>query len=688
MKILSIELFNFRQFMGKQSFSFEPVGNRNVSMIFAANGVGKTTLLNAFTWSLYGLLSDDVEEKERLITDCAWSQTILGGMIAVYVEVSFEHEGIIFKAKRIAEVAKSSGEQGHLYPKLILSKVTINGQSEVVFAPQQMIETILPQRLSRFFFFNGERIEKLAHGRAYAEVKQDIKILLGLEQVERALVHLPKVDRKLSKELKKHGGSQAAAIQGDIEVKEDHFELLKAQMLEAELSLVEFSEEREVVLERLRQHEGAGPLQTRRDSVAKLLKNEQESLKAQMDQRDYIVATKGFLAFTGNVATRANEIAADLHDKGSLPAPLKREFVDSLLERHKCICGTELTPGLLPYQEVQNWRAKAGLAEVEAAWQRLSGEVGLIHDSRGELKTSLQEKSGAISKAQSRIRELEGEKSELDSKLKDMPMEEVGKLEEKRKDLESRILEVNVKITQVRSKVKANEVELASLRSQLKQAKVGDELAIIASRRMQVVQHVQAALTEILEIRSQEMRKRLDEKVKEVFSEITIKPYIPYLHDDFELGLFAKSPTGQDLPVPKGTGENQILSLSFVAAVSQLAREVQVERQGDDESQEDWGTYPLVMDAAFGSLDLNYQRTVSRALARIAPQMVVLVSRSQGQGQVFSELRPHLASLGIIVSHSTNISQPSESIEINGYNHAYIHTGAEMDWSELVEVKI
>ncbi len=52
---------------------------------------------------------------------------------------------------------------------------------------------------------------------AYAEVQQDIKALLDLEQVERALEHLPKVDRRLTADLKKHGGERASEIQTAID---------------------------------------------------------------------------------------------------------------------------------------------------------------------------------------------------------------------------------------------------------------------------------------------------------------------------------------------------------------------------------------------------------------------------------------------------------------------------------------
>ena len=69
-----ISLENFRQFKGKQSFALDVSDDKTVSLLFGANGSGKTTLLNAFTWCLYGDVSEDVEEKHRLATDVVWQE--------------------------------------------------------------------------------------------------------------------------------------------------------------------------------------------------------------------------------------------------------------------------------------------------------------------------------------------------------------------------------------------------------------------------------------------------------------------------------------------------------------------------------------------------------------------------------------------------------------------------------------
>lgn len=49
-----IRLTDFRCFFGETFIRFSEDPERNVTIIYAENGVGKTTLLNALLWCFYG----------------------------------------------------------------------------------------------------------------------------------------------------------------------------------------------------------------------------------------------------------------------------------------------------------------------------------------------------------------------------------------------------------------------------------------------------------------------------------------------------------------------------------------------------------------------------------------------------------------------------------------------------------
>jgi DNA sulfur modification protein DndD len=684
-KLQSITLTNFRQFKGTQTFDLTSDAIKPVTLVFGANGAGKTTLLNAFTWGLYGNMSEDVEQQHRMVTDSAWRTLPIGDSIEVAVEVRFDHEGQDYRLRRSASLRKESDDQGPLSAKLELWTTRPDGSSEVSHAPQETILSILPLGVSRFFFFNGERIENLVKKGAYAEVQKDIKVLLDLEQVERALAHLPKVNRKLTDELKKHGGETASAIQDAIDTLTDQQTKAKDELKLIEGDLATLAEERHTTTELLRQHAEAAPIQAERDEVSMELDEARAARDAALSERAVLIATKGFQAFTDTLGERTKAMADHLYQKGALPAPLKREFVDQLLGDGACICGTPLAEHTAPWEHVKEWRQRAGLQAVETAWQRLSGQIAPLADARESLRDSLATLMNRIGSERDRVARLEARKSELDGKLKDSRMEGVQELETKRIDLEGRIARKNQRKGSLEAELANVAKEMEQKTKERSRAQVTDELAEKARSRSDLVQSVKKALEEILTIRENDMRRRLDAEVKEVFKSITFKPYVPTLNEGFELTLH-QNINGVELPVPKSTGENQILSLSFVAAVSKLAREIRKERRAEGAAAEDAGTFPIVMDAAFGSLDQDYQEAVSRALAKLAPQLVVLVSKSQGLGKVVTELLPYVSHLGVIETHTTADGSVAEDIELQGMTYPYIRSD-ESDHSELKVIK-
>ncbi|WP_299575214.1 AAA family ATPase [uncultured Williamsia sp.] len=684
MRLLSIELNNFRQFKGIQRFNLESDTVKPVNLIFGANGAGKTTLLNAFTWALYGEFSDDVEQQQQFVTNTVWQAARVGSSVTAHVEVVFDHDGERFRLLRRATLFKDSEDQSRMSPDIQLWKTRLDGTTDTVRAPQERILSILPQSISRFFFFNGERIEKLVEKSAYSEVQQDIKVLLDLEQVERAILHLPKVDKRFAADIRKHGGDKASEIQSAIDDLRDREAALNEEnrILEADLAVL--ADEREKVTDLLRKHERVAPIQLQRDATSKALGESRLALNSARREKANLLATRGFLAFTEDLGAATNAMATSLYERGALPTPLKREFVDKLLVEGECICGTTLQVGTGPWEKVTSWRQHAGLQAVETAWQKLSAQIEPMDSARGDFEENLGRHVKQISDLRSQISDLEETLSELDGKLKGPGLEDVQALESKRIDLNERHSLKQRKIGAVIHDLDTISKEIEQKIRDRKNAEVTDHLAAKARSRSDVVQNVKRALEEILEIRAERMRLRLDSELKSIYRGITYKNYVPSLSSSFELNLHTIV-DGVHLPVGKSTGENQILSLSFVAAVSKVAREVRSESRAEGDPGPDSGTYPIVMDAAFGSLDENYQETVARALAQLAPQLVVLVSKSQGLGKVVNVLDPYVSNLGVIEAHSSLAEAREEDILLRGNSYPYIRS-AEDDFALLMEI--
>src|SRR5262249_41212813 len=172
-------------YQGTQKISFAQDPETNVTVLWGTNGGGKTTLLNAFTWALYGELSDDVENKNQLINTTAWNPAAEGTPLTASVTIEFEHGGHIYIVKRSVYASKHGAIQPWPKPELQLWQREKNGNLESVLNPSGRLDHMLPKRLSEFFFVNGERIEALVKYDGGDDVRDAIKTLLGLEAMER-----------------------------------------------------------------------------------------------------------------------------------------------------------------------------------------------------------------------------------------------------------------------------------------------------------------------------------------------------------------------------------------------------------------------------------------------------------------------------------------------------------------------
>ena len=64
--------------------------------------------------------------------------------------------------------------------------------------------------------------------------------------------------------------------------------------------------------------------------------------------------------------------------------------------------------------------------------------------------------------------------------------------------------------------------------------------------------------------------------------------------------------------------------------------------QTDGREGQGGGLYPVVIDSAFGSLEVEYRRDVAKWIRSLSPQIILLVSETQWRREVEEELQPFI----------------------------------------------
>ncbi|WP_055478294.1 AAA family ATPase [Sphaerimonospora mesophila] len=687
MKLLSIELENFRPYGGRHSISFAQEPGHNVTLVYGTNGGGKTTLLNAFTWALYGHLSADVEQQDRLINNRVWQEARVGDVIEMSVSVEFEHEGRTITARRHLTAEKQGAEQRLPKPQLVLYERDDRGFSKKLDRAQAYIDKVLPQRLSKFFFVNGERIEQLVRKEAYAEIQHAIKTLLGLEQLERALKHLPTAANKLRHQLKSEGANIELAEQLTLRIDAIYKEIEEKKQEKDSLNseVQHLKDEIELLSARLKSLDGAKQLQMERERLELERDASHESLRKLEEERARVLGDSGYLAFLPELPGKVVAACDALRERGELPAPLKRTFIEDLLEKGECICGAHLSEGSSERAALEDWRARAGLAEVEASWNHLHGAVSGLAERRTGSIEHLLEADRMIGEVSDKERALIEQINEVSLEIQKLPREDVSSIELSRTKMVARLEETIKRLGKLDENLEMLDAEKVQKEEQADKLQVKDENNQRIQRRIAVIKETETALRQILDLLSDSIRRRLDMRIRTLFKQASLKNYEPELTTDFQLEYWER--VGNEvMPAPKSTGENMLLSLSFVGAVAQECRDAAQNPNPFFGGVN--GEYPIVMDAVFGNLDDDYRRQVAKFLPEMTSQVVVLSSKAQADGVAEDSLHSRVGRQYVITTHTTksDLADATEKITVNGRDYPYQVLGSSFDGAEFTEV--
>ncbi|WP_107670092.1 AAA family ATPase, partial [Cyanothece sp. BG0011] len=573
MKLLSIKLCNFRQFYGTTPEISLASGEQNTTIIHGNNGAGKTTLLNAFTWVFYEEFTAAFTSPELLINKRAIMQADIGTSVECWVEIYFEHEHKQYQVKRkcyacLDENGKIQYSQNQLFMLIAEEDGRWNYPLQ---QPNDIINRILPKSLHQYFFFDGEHIDHIFRSNDKSRIAEDTKELLGVKVLDRSIEHLKKAEKILEQDLK--------AI-GDINIKKKIKEKTKLEQNSENLQ-----EKKEKIIESINSHElqqkeiseklitlssnqQLKNLKIKLDKQESQLKNEIRELKQQIKQ---LISSQGYLIFLSNVIPKFNTIITDLRQRGELPSGIKQQFVQQLLNRQSCICGQELIEGNSYYEQVKQWMDKAGIAAIEESAIRLESQVNEMEKKVINFWENVDQKQAKLEQSRLELSRVEVELDEINQKFRHYPDADIRNLQENLDKINQSIRELQLEQGGIKHQLTTLDKQLETLDKDIAKQKLKEEKQILAKRRKEVAKDARERLIEVRSRLEKQFRLSLEKRVQAIFNSISFTPYIPRLTQNYELNLIENT-SGIAVPVAASTGENQILSLSFIGGIIDSVR--------------------------------------------------------------------------------------------------------------------
>lgn len=618
-----ITLKNFCPYYGEQTIHFATDEYRNVTVIRGVNGTGKTSLLIALNWCLYGdsFFKGDTRKlvNRRAVAHAEDGETS--------VEIGFVgQDNIRYRVERKHQWLRNNKTTFLLQQE--------NELPDRDTAASDKIRSIIPEDVSAHFFFDGEKIDNFARQGNEEEIKSAVRNVLRIEVFERGIAHLKKTAQDYQRELKRYVSDELKALITKKEEKEEVCVRL-SENIQDKLKQVEIAQKHKQDIDRVLE-EFAETRQLFGEQKAitanlKHLNNEKDKYQEEIRQ----LANDGFFPLAKPVLEKALEILWS----NKAPLGIPDTILNDLLEQMCCLCGRSIYPESPEYKHIQNLIS-----------QNVSPEFGItVRETENSLKRLLEDKienipvtvKSTLNEQQRLDKDIEANQTRLDEIkgiLQNFDDDDFQKHKNAQEKHEEEIKFLEGKINQDQGRIQEIEADIKDLDEKIDTAKSLEVKAERLKRCRQLAVESAAAMQELYAPHEENMRKELEAEVSDIFKKLVWKEKSfreVNLSVNYELQVIDRY-DGQ-VSSEISAGEREVLSLAFIAALAKVA----VKEKLTDMLAE---RFPIVMDAPFTKLSDRPKENITDTIPAIANQLILFITDQElrHDEQAWKNLEPRI----------------------------------------------
>jgi len=349
MRIESIKLFNYRQFK-ELCINFKKQKENDLHILIGKNGTGKTNLLNAINWCLYGEESH-LSKKSKLLPILnlnSIDETEPDKDIKVCVEVQFNTGGnkyIVFTRKSVYRKYENEKNPIHQKTEFEACIVDEKGNSNLLEEEDAIlyVERSVPNRIRDFFFFDGERLDNYFRRATAQNIRNAIFVISQIELLEN------KVERKLE-EILKELRREAGKINPRIEETRNKLEEEKEHLEEIKTKIENINRNISIAKEKIREYEA----RLRRIPDIEALQQEKFELKSSkkhfreirdkkiLEKQDELFEFAKIIMINAAIS-KAIKIIEEKRQNKEIPPPADVTLLEEILKNKICsVCGIPL----------------------------------------------------------------------------------------------------------------------------------------------------------------------------------------------------------------------------------------------------------------------------------------------------------------------------------------------------------
>lgn len=619
MKLIKLEINNFRQFYGNQSIDFAVDPERGVTLIHGENNGGKTALLNALRWCLYGETTENLLDPKNLLNKHAAAQ----GNNFFSVCLQIEHEN------RLLEVKRSQGKSS-ASSNLLVYEIEDGCYAERAEEnPNTLINTLLPKEMSQYFFYQGEGTGTLSSQNDFSHIKEAIEKVLGLTIAKKTLGHLNTVKISYQRDLKQYDtNNEIDTLVSNKETLASSLEREKVQFEQKQSELESSEKEYETQIAKLTRFD-----KTAIDEKIKFRKQQEKSLTDY--QREYerllsekITKTPNWASITFSQKLTSFDLSSINTEElnKSLRYTVDKRLLREIIENNECICGTHVEKDSSTARLLEELGKHAVDPSLKRRW-RLA--VKLQETLRNQLlpKANMEKLLADIDDREDGIQELENSIKDLSHTIVESDIDDIEVIERAKDSAKSKCDQLSRQILQLEQSIRKKEIDIKDIDRRVTSLSVIQPKAhkvrnlILATDKMielyeEAINSSQQGVDEILLIKMQTLFSQV------AFNGYTVKKDTSSKGKSFTWIIVDK----EGKRASAGNGYQAMLAISFIVALIEFSKD----RANSKQHLLTPGTIaPFIADSILAFIGPDNGRELVRYIADKVEQSIFMFSQAQ-----------------------------------------------------------
>lgn len=637
MLLESIKLENFRQFRNEYIEFAQGTDGKNVTIIIGDNGAGKTTFAQAFFWCLYG--ETEFSDK-NMINKLVASDMKPGQKEKVQVTLKLTHGNVSYTLMR--EQVYSKDYSNRIKGDNTIFDIAIkDSKGNTTYVKKTLCEgevkSILPKELSKYFFFDGERIEKMSKdistGKKATDFAEAVKGLLGLNAMFSAIQHFnPRTKNSVigSYESSYSANSNIKIIEytKTIESCKEKIAEIDSRIDELENQIEQANSRKAEKVEEIKLYAEGEELQLQKEKLLGQIKSVKTSRSTVIKEISKNFNANMSFFFSSSLMLKALEFLANKDFIGKDIPFMHSKTIEYLLKQKVCICGTHLDEGSVPYNKIKGLLEFLPPQSLSTNVSDFKKESNRRANARENLYEDIREKMAIISKQDEEIMNLNDDLNAIEKKFSG-------------NDVRNTVRTINAEIQICDQTIRKNQTE----RDQLLMKKGGFEkdatradterrnLTLLDENNKKIeiykayAEKIHEELQEVYISSETEIRSRLEATINEIFRTIYEGGLSLTIDEKYHISVYADEYDGD---VETSTAQSISVIFAFITGIIKMARENRTANNEDAQllSSE---PYPLVMDAPLSTFDKRRIKTVCESLPNIAEQVIIFIKDTDGE---------------------------------------------------------